>query len=70
MMSESTAATNAAETLDGAATDGAPAPEQKPSETLGQVVTDGEFTYSDIDIHPERGDPRRVAQSHAPGAGE
>ena len=46
MMSESTAATNAAETLDGAATDGAPAPEQKPSETLGQAVTDGEFTYS------------------------
>ena len=52
MMSESTAATNAAETLDGAATDGAPAPEQKPSETLGQAVTDGEFTYSTSTFTP------------------
>ena len=51
-MSESTAATNAAETLDGAATDGAPAPEQKPSETLGQAVTDGEFTYSTSTFTP------------------
>ena len=52
MMSESTAATNAAETLDGAATDGAPAPEQKPSDTLGQAVTDGEFTYSTSTFTP------------------
>jgi polyphosphate kinase 2 len=52
MMSESTAATNAAETLDGAATDGAPAPEQQPSETLGQAVSDGEFTYSTSTFTP------------------
>jgi polyphosphate kinase 2 len=48
MMPEVTAATNAAE-VHGA---GEPAPEQRPSEALGQAVIDGEFTYSTSTFTP------------------